>query len=315
MILFDSKKVREEKKIYKLLLNIKDTSKQLKIYLPKTEEEFLKHEYKQEYIYTYKYSCNLMKNTQKVQLLNLKNVGECFDLIIKFVLDYRMFNLNHITIEKYIEQQLNYLIILAESDQRDQQSKENNNYLSEKLNQYYSKNNSSLQSQYVKEAAEDIINEKEAAKDTINEIKLREFNEKFPEYKEITAIILLKKAGIELSNDDNKIINDILEYGKSKDSDFSLEDLLIPFIEEKKAMGLQIDKNENEILIQALLDNYINNTENLIYKYAIKNLLCITLNFKFSTNIDFEDYAKKFEHFMQNYYPTIEEYIKKTKGR
>ena len=315
MVLFDSKKVREEKKIYKLLLNIKDTSKQLKIYLPKTEEEFLKHEYKQEYIYTYKYSCNLMKNTQKVQLLNLKNVGECFDLIIKFVLDYRMFNLNHITIEKYIEQQLNYLIILAESDQRDQQSKENNNYLSEKLNQYYSKNNSNLQSQYVKEAAEDIINEKEAAKDTINEIKLREFNEKFPEYKEITAIILLKKAGIELSNDDNKIINHILECGKSKDPNFSLEDLLIPFIEEKKAMGLQIDKNENEILIQALLDNYINNTENLIYKYAIKNLLCITLNFKFSTNIDFEDYAKKFEHFMQNYYPTIEEYIKKTKGR
>ena len=315
MTLFDSKKVREEKKIYKLLLNIKDTSKQLKIYLPKTEEEFLKHEYKQEYIYTYKYSCNLMKNTQKVQLLNLKNVGECFDLIIKFVLDYRMFNLNHITIEKYIEQQLNYLIILAESNQSQENTKEMDYYLSEKLNQYYSKNNSSLQSQYVKEAAEDIINEKEAAKDTINEIKLREFNEKFPEYKEITAIILLKKAGIELSNDDNKIINDILEYGKSKDSDFSLEDLLIPFIEEKKAMGLQIDKNENEILIQALLDNYINNTENLIYKYAIKNLLCITLNFQFSSNIDFEDYAKKFEHFMQNYYPTIEEYIKKTKGR
>ena len=111
MALFDSKKVREEKKIYKLLLNIKDTSKQLKIYLPKTEEEFLKHEYKQEYIYTYKYSCNLMKNTQKVQLLNLKNVGECFDLIIKFVLKYRMFNFNDLTIEKYIEQELNYLII------------------------------------------------------------------------------------------------------------------------------------------------------------------------------------------------------------
>ena len=315
MVLFDSKKVREEKKIYKLLLNIKDASKQLKFDLPKTEEEFLKYGYKQEYIYAYKYSCNLMKNTQKVQLLNLKNVGECFDLIVKFVLDYRGSGLNHLTIEKYIEQQLNVLIILAESNQRDQQSKENNNYISERINQLNNKYNSSLQSQYVKEAAEDIINEKEAAKDTINEIKLREFNEKFPEYKEITAIILLKKAGIELSNDDNKIINDILEYGKSKDSDFSLEDLLIPFIEEKKAMGLQIDKNENEILIQALLDNYINNTENLIYKYAIKNLLCITLNFKFSTNIDFEDYAKKFEHFMQNYYPTIEEYIKKTKGR
>ena len=250
-----------------------------------------------------------MKNTQKVQLLNLKNVGECFDLIIKFVLKYRMFNFNYLTIEKYIEQELNYLIILAESNQHDQQSEENNVYLSERLNQYInqhsSNHNSSLQSQYVKEAAED----------TINEIKLREFNEKFPEYKEITAIILLKKAGIELSNDDNKIINHILECGKSKDPNFSLEDLLIPFIEEKQAMGLQIDKSENEILIQALLDNYINNTENLIYKYAIKNLLCITLNFKFSTNIDFEDYAKKFEHFMQNYYPTIEEYIKKTKGR
>ena len=309
MVLFDSKKVREEKKIYKLLLNIKDTSKQLKIYLPKTEEEFLRHEYKQEYIYTYKYSCNLMKNTQKVQLLNLKNVGECFDLIIKFVLKYRMFNFNYLTIEKYIEQELNYLIILAESNQHDQQSEENNVYLSERLNQYInqhsSNHNSSLQSQYVKEAAED----------TINEIKLREFNEKFPEYKEITAIILLKKAGIELSNDDNKIINHILECGKSKDPNFSLEDLLIPFIEEKQAMGLQIDKSENEILIQALLDNYINNTENLIYKYAIKNLLCITLNFKFSTNIDFEDYAKKFEHFMQNYYPTIVEYNEKTKGR
>ena len=59
---------------------------------------------------------------------------------------------------------------------------------------------------------------------------------------------MLKKAGIELSNDDNKIINHILECGKSKDANFSLEDLLIPFIEEKQAMGLQIDKSENEIL-------------------------------------------------------------------
>lgn len=305
MALFDSKKVREEKKIYKLLLNIKDTSKQLKIYLPKTEEEFLKHEYKQEYIYTYKYSCNLMKNTQKVQLLNLKNVGECFDLIIKFVLDYRMFNLNHITIEKYIEQQLNYLIILAESNQRDQQSKENNNYISERINQLNNKYNSSYQSQVIKEAAED----------TINEIKLREFNEKFPEYKEITAIILLKKAGIELSNDDNKIINHILECGKSKDPNFSLEDLLIPFIEEKQAMGLQIDKSENEILRRALLTNSMNFSENQIIEHAIKSLIYITLNFQFSSNIDFEDYAKKFEHFMQNYYSTIVEYNEKTKGR
>ena len=277
MALFDSKKVREEKKIYKLLLNIKDTSKQLKIYLPKTEEEFLKHEYKQEYIYTYKYSCNLMKNTQKVQLLNLKNVGECFDLIIKFVLDYRMFNLNHITIEKYIEQQLNYLIILAESNQRDQQSKENNNYISERINQLNNKYNSSYQSQVIKESA----------KKTINEIKLREFNEKFPEYKEITAIILLKKAGIELSNDDNKIINHILECGKSKDPNFSLEDLLIPFIEEKQAMGLQIDKSENEILRRALLTNSMNFSENQIIEHAIKSLIYITLNFQFSTNIDF----------------------------
>lgn len=305
MALFDSKKVREEKKIYKLLLNIKDTSKQLKIYLPKTEEEFLKHEYKQEYIYTYKYSCNLMKNTQKVQLLNLKNVGECFDLIIKFVLDYRMFNLNHITIEKYIEQQLNYLIILAESNQRDQQSKENNNYISERINQLNNKYNSSYQSQVIKESA----------KKTINEIKLREFNEKFPEYKEITAIILLKKAGIELSNDDNKIINHILECGKSKDPNFSLEDLLIPFIEEKQAMGLQIDKSENEILRRALLTNSMNFSENQIIEHAIKSLIYITLNFQFSTNIDFEDYAKKFEHFMQNYYSTIVEYNEKTKGR
>lgn len=305
MALFDSKKVREEKKIYKLLLNIKDTSKQLKIYLPKTEEEFLKHEYKQEYIYTYKYSCNLMKNTQKVQLLNLKNVGECFDLIIKFVLKYRMFNFNYLTIEKYIEQELNYLIILAESNQRDQQSKENNNYISERINQLNNKYNSSYQSQVIKEAAED----------TINEIKLREFNEKFPEYKEITAIILLKKAGIELSNDDNKIINHILECGKSKDPNFSLEDLLIPFIEEKQAMGLQIDKSENEILRRALLTNSMNFSENQIIEHAIKSLIYITLNFQFSTNIDFEDYAKKFEHFMQNYYPTIVEYNEKTKGR
>lgn len=305
MALFDSKKVREEKKIYKLLLNIKDTSKQLKIYLPKTEEEFLKHEYKQEYIYTYKYSCNLMKNTQKVQLLNLKNVGECFDLIIKFVLDYRMFNLNHITIEKYIEQQLNVLIILEENNQSQENTKEMDYYLSKRLNQLNNKYNSSLQSQYVKEAAED----------TINEIKLREFNEKFPEYKEITAIILLKKAGIELSNDDNKIINHILECGKSKDPNFSLEDLLIPFIEEKQAMGLQIDKSENEILRRALLTNSMNFSENQIIEHAIKSLIYITLNFQFSTNIDFEDYAKKFEHFMQNYYPTIVEYNEKTKGR
>lgn len=305
MALFDSKKVREEKKIYKLLLNIKDTSKQLKIYLPKTEEEFLKHEYKQEYIYTYKYSCNLMKNTQKVQLLNLKNVGECFDLIIKFVLKYRMFNFNDLTIEKYIEQELNYLIILAESNQRDQQSKENNNYISERINQLNNKYNSSYQSQVIKEAAED----------TINEIKLRKFNEKFPEYKEITAIILLKKAGIELSNDDNKIINHILECGKSKDPNFSLEDLLIPFIEEKQAMGLQIDKSENEILRRALLTNSMNFSENQIIEHAIKSLIYITLNFQFSSNIDFEDYAKKFEHFMQNYYSTIVEYNEKTKGR
>lgn len=305
MALFDSKKVREEKKIYKLLLNIKDTSKQLKIYLPKTEEEFLKYGYKQEYIYAYKYSCNLMKNTQKVQLLNLKNVGECFDLIIKFVLKYRMFNFNYLTIEKYIEQELNYLIILAESNQRDQQSKENNNYISERINQLNNKYNSSYQSQVIKEAAED----------TINEIKLREFNEKFPEYKEITAIILLKKAGIELSNDDNKIINHILECGKSKDPNFSLEDLLIPFIEEKQAMGLQIDKSENEILRRALLTNSMNFSENQIIEHAIKSLIYITLNFQFSTNIDFEDYAKKFEHFMQNYYPTIVEYNEKTKGR
>lgn len=305
MALFDSKKVREEKKIYKLLLNIKDTSKQLKIYLPKTEEEFLKYGYKQEYIYAYKYSCNLMKNTQKVQLLNLKNVGECFDLIIKFVLDYRMFNLNHITIEKYIEQQLNVLIILEENNQSQENTKEMDYYLSKRLNQLNNKYNSSLQSQYVKEAAED----------TINEIKLREFNEKFPEYKEITAIILLKKAGIELSNDDNKIINHILECGKSKDPNFSLEDLLIPFIEEKQAMGLQIDKSENEILRRALLTNSMNFSENQIIEHAIKSLIYITLNFQFSTNIDFEDYAKKFEHFMQNYYPTIVEYNEKTKGR
>lgn len=311
MVLFDSKKVREEKKIYKLLLNIKDTSKQLKIYLPKTEEEFLKHEYKQEYIYTYKYSCNLMKNTQKVQLLNLKNVGECFDLIIKFVLDYRMFNLNHITIEKYIEQQLNYLIILAESDQRDQQSKENNNYISERINQLNNKYNSSYQSQAIKESA----------KKTINDIKLMEFNEKFPEYKEISTIILFKKIELELKEEENKIINYILEIGKKKDSNFSLEDILIPFIEEKQAMGVQITKNENEILRRELHTNSKIFSENQIIEHATKNLMYIGLNCYFSnnifsTNINLDNYTNKFEHFMQNYYPTlIEEHNKKTKGR
>ena len=44
-----------------------------------------------------------------------------------------------INIEKYIEQELNYLIILAESNQRDQQSKENNNYISERINQLNNK--------------------------------------------------------------------------------------------------------------------------------------------------------------------------------
>ena len=37
------------------------------------EEEFLKYEYKEEYIYAYKYSCNLMKNTQKTMKNILKS--------------------------------------------------------------------------------------------------------------------------------------------------------------------------------------------------------------------------------------------------
>lgn len=311
MALFDSKQIREEKKIYKLLLYIKDTSKQLKIYLPKTEEEFLKYEYKEEYIYAYKYSCNLMKNTQLVQLLNLKNVGECFDLIIEFVLKHRRFNLNNFTIENYIEIELNALKIQAESNQQHQKSIENtkkmDDNISKKLYQLNSKSNSSIQSQYAKEGA----------KETINEIKLHEFNEKFPEYKKISAIIIFKKAKLELNNDENKIIDYILKFGKSKDSNFSLEDLLIPFIEEKQAMGLQVDKRENEILRRALHTNFMNFSESQIIEHARKSLMYISLNWQFNTNIDFEDYMKKFEHFMQNYYSVLVEYInnKNTKGR
>lgn len=168
-----------------------------------------------------------------------------------------------------------------------------------------SKYNSSIQSQYAKEGAKRIN----------NEIKLHEFNEKFPEYMKISGIILRKELGLELKEDESKIINHILKLGKSKDSNFSLEDLLIPFIEEKKAMGLQIDKKENEILRRALHTNYMNFSENQLIEHAIKSLMYISLNWQFNTNIDFEDYMKKFEHFMQNYYSAIVEYNKNTKGR
>lgn len=240
MGIFDSKQVKEEKRIYQALLAIKDTSYLLK-QLPKTEKEFLSSQYKVRYINIHKYALEIMKDNEITQAFHLTTLGMCCDFVDRYYneyilaverkrtdLDFMTYLKNAISPELAIKEAEKQ--VAAEKQQYAKRSIEIDrgiDYLEAQIQQMNTLPGAIRTNNMVSDAANDFA----------SKMSEKDFKEKFPEYTELQALILRDSMGI-ISPEQKQIITDIIAKGKNYDPEFMLDDIVLPYLIERAGMGI-----------------------------------------------------------------------------
>lgn len=259
MGLFDSKEVREAKKVYKALDLARNTSYALRNWLPKSEKEFLNSKSRDRLIETYRYTLETMKDDEIVQSFNLEELGKCYDFVDKYVYEYKDHSVN-VGIS-FVDHLKTILAFEIQNKKYEKSLSQANSHIEGLRAMVDSIPVSSVQQQFVQETANSFF----------RDMKQKEFDEKFPEFKQLNHMLVLKEMGITGSKQDEKLrrAETLIVKGQTTLPDFSLEDLLLPYLEEKYSMGILDDKKEKALFLKKTGDDM---------DYGKRLLLCLTLN-------------------------------------
>lgn len=246
MGIFDKKEVKEAKKIYKELVQIREDSYELKIWLPKSEQEFLESKNKDSLINIYKRTLEVEKRKYIMELFGLSSFGKIYDFTSKYSKEYDSIG---ITLGKTFMEYLQTFVSAASitKNSKFQQAKEAERIKREQ-NQLLQIDNRTkdLYQQPGARRVDDMSHKQIKQMQFI--IAQNEFNQKFPQYEKLNMMIMRYNLGV-LSQEDSIRINNIINIGKKQISeDFDINDMLMPYLEEKSHMKI-LNQKENEIYI------------------------------------------------------------------
>ena len=256
MGLFDSKKVREEKRAYQALLAIKDTSHAL-IGLPKTEKEFLSSNYKERYINIHKYALEIMKDNTITQTFGLSNLGKCYDFIDRYYNAYALAVERKRTSDDfmtYLRNAINPELVIAEAKKQEEISRQQFAKKSIEADRGIDYIEAQIQQlNNLPGAARAYDAASQGARDTFLRIHEQAFKTKFPEYTGINALIIYHNLGI-MDQEKKQKIAEIIERGKIHDTEFVLEDITLPYLIEKAVAGILSSEEQKVYATKATLD-------------------------------------------------------------